>query len=840
MKLPKSVQKTNDSQPVPVLPFGQCLAKTRVMDGDVLPGRTVAEHCRITGEVARLLAGRVNARCPGLLPEGAHLPAQSHDIGKVCPTFQAKLQDAINAEKRMAMPALKDVDPTLERQWGGHAAVSFASLVACGAPESVGRMVGAHHGRPTVLQDAARESYGGSSWQEQRGQLLAQLLEGARWPDFTDADNARVVEGLTITADWIASGPAFDDPAVAWPPLVPQAVDEAGFCWPEPAKGLSFEDVFGFSPRPAQQSLMDAVCGPGIYVLEAPMGLGKTEAALYAAYKMLASRQACGLYFALPTQLTSNRIHHRVNAFLAKIFGDSGHAMLLHGNAWLERFLQQQMGMEAAPNHAWFEQGKRGILAPFGVGTVDQALFSAMHVRHGALRTFGLAGKVVILDEIHSYDAYTGTLLDLLVRQLGNIGCTVIILSATLTAQRRAQVIKGPDSTAYPLITAAPKGQPERAVECETPPESQVSLVHATDEDAQEEALRRAEQGQRVLWIENTVPNAQARYSALAARASAMENVPVALLHSRFTPLDRERNEREWTALFAHDAPGRGSSGCVLVGTQVVEQSLDLDADFLVSRFCPTDMLLQRLGRLWRHGGRTVRPRGAQHEAWLLHPPLEKALAAPQKAFESSGFVYSPYVLARSLEQWHALRSVCLPTDIRPLVEATYAARVESGPMAAALAALENERDNLRGMALGSASTVNTVADDGQFCPTRIGDTPTVNVLLVLSCKDGKMRLAGGQEVDLSANPHGSWKARATVAVALQQNMVRIPQWQAEGLEKADSKTELCASLKQWIHCERLCLGFVHEDGRVLRSDGITPANGARYDTRRGYMLISR
>src|SRR5690625_5144301 len=170
------------------------------------------------------------------------------------------------------------------------------------------------------------------------------------------------------------------------------------------------------------------------------MGLGKTEAALYASYRMLESGQASGIYFALPTQLTSNKIYERFQCFLeAVLAGDCRHrSLLLHANAWL---LEKDMGEEGRPGGAWFNQSKRGLLAPFAVGTIDQALMAAMNVKHGFVRAFGLAGKVVILDEVHTYDSYTGTLLDALINLLSQLDCTVIVLSATLNQQRRQQLI---------------------------------------------------------------------------------------------------------------------------------------------------------------------------------------------------------------------------------------------------------------------------------------------------------------------------------------------------------------------------------------------------------------
>ncbi|WP_410315314.1 DEAD/DEAH box helicase, partial [Klebsiella pneumoniae] len=159
-----------------------------------------------------------------------------------------------------------------------------------------------------------------------------------------------------------------------------------------------------------------------LYILEAQMGMGKTEAALYAAYQMLVQEKATGIYFALPTQLTSNKIYDRFNAFLHQIVSTETpqHALLLHSGAWL---MDTEMGEEGSPGGAWFNHRKRGLLAPFAVGTIDQALMAVMNVKHGFVRAYGLAGKVVILDEVHTYDLYTGTILNALVEFLCQIDC---------------------------------------------------------------------------------------------------------------------------------------------------------------------------------------------------------------------------------------------------------------------------------------------------------------------------------------------------------------------------------------------------------------------------------
>jgi len=668
-----------------------CPAKTYADTvGNIKLGRNVFNHCQIVGHVARqLLNGLPDTLREALFPEGAELLAATHDLGKISPTFFLKLQRAVGRSCESEFPVLKPFLALDETRWGGHAGVSALSLKSLGYDSQVQAVVGQHHGFiPTVeLRNATDECFGGEAWQHERNaslQALVKDLDVSLPENLTDAQ-VRVISGLTSVADWIGSGSLFDDPAQPWQPSIDRAITHAGYVPFQLRQGLTFSDTFGFSPRESQRKLIAACDKPGVYVLEAPMGLGKTEAALYCAYKILESGEATGIYFALPTQLTSNKIYERFNQFLSTVLKENcphRRALLLHGSAWLE---ETEMGEEGKPGSSWFNTSKRGLLAPFAVGTLDQALMAAMNVRHGFVRAFGLAGKVVILDEIHSYDAYTGVILDEMISLLVELKCTVIILSATLSQTRRKELLSSDvTSKDYPLITAVNDNVREISV---TPPPERKVRISLIDNDAAalEESLRRAELGQQVLWIENTVKDAQERYLDIAARCHEL-GIACGLLHSRFTPQDRAYAEDKWvTALGKAGWQTRQRQGRVIIGTQVLEQSLDIDADFLISRFAPTDMTLQRLGRLWRHN-ETPRSTSAQCEAWLLAPSLEAAVSYPRKSLGASAAVYSEYVLCRSLEAWTRQLTgagvVCLPNDIRPLIDATYHERKEQGAMA--------------------------------------------------------------------------------------------------------------------------------------------------------------
>lgn len=846
--------------------FAQCPAKTYTRpDGVVVPGRTVLEHCQIVGEVARALIARYPPNlAEAMFPAGGALTAACHDTGKVSPTFFNKLMMACQ------LPQIPGFSPEIERQWGGHAGVSQAALKAMDVPRWIPEIAGQHHGFSPSLgaRHAEAEQFGGAAWQAQRVALVDELKArlAMDWPQPASVAQARVIAGLTSVSDWIGSGRHFENPDTPWQPYIERALDEAGFVPPVYRPGLSFEEVFGFPARPTQRQLIDAAMTPGVYALEAPMGLGKTEAALYVAYRLLQQGQACGVYFALPTQLTSNKIHERFNQFLDKVLDANcpQRALLLHTNAWLLE--RTEMGEEGRPGGAWFHHAKRGLLAPFAVGTVDQALMAAMHVKHGFVRAFGLAGKVVILDEVHTYDAYTGTLLDALVKLLRELHCTVIILSATLNHQRRSQLLDAPlTGDAYPLITALPAGEAVRELPVAADASAQVAIhLERDDIRAVDEALERAAAGQQVLWVENTVKEAQQRYLDMASRASAL-GIAHGLLHSRYTMTDRARIEDRWVNLFGK--PGwdqRGERGRILVGTQVLEQSLDIDADFLVSRFAPTDMLLQRMGRLWRHAD-TPRPVGTHCEAWLLAPELDAAIESPPAAFGDSAYVYAPYVLCRSLVVWRECTAVALPNDIRGLIEATYAERGEGGAMARWLHELDNgsgsgARRRKGRIALAQLARLG-LAMDGNTLPeskaqTRYSETDSLDVLLLRDMQQdterhvARLMLLDGSVVELPTRKALPWQERAKlkpVTAQLMRQVVPVRPGEApsaivrDTLEKYGLQHCFYLGNVDWAEDESLLrVALVDEAGtlRGLHGQGVHDKYPLEYRDDLGYRVI--
>jgi CRISPR-associated endonuclease/helicase Cas3 len=779
--------------------------------------------------IARALVEVLSPPVRGLLGANPAVVAACHDVGKVSPGYQLKYFREQLRQKLPELAAHALANYETKHALIGELAIN-ASLAA--SQSNAGLAAGAHHGarddRGLRHDDAV---LGGPAWSAERLALIERLVHEFGALTAEEDVDSHVLAGLVCVADWLGSDERFFDPCAGRSADQSQAsataaVSECGWLPTAITRELGFAEVFGFEPHPLQREFVEAVQGPGLYVLEAPMGSGKTEAALYAAYRLMTSGANCGLYFGLPTRLTSDKIHQRVATFLHRIAGNEVAVRLAHGNAWLRAF--HLGGGELAPGNGWFNPAKRALLMPFAVGTIDQALMAVIKVRHFFVRCFGLAGKVVILDEVHSYDVYTGTLLDLLVRRLLAMKCTVIVLSATLTAARRASLLARPplagQANDYPLITAE---TPARAwVQPASPPLSvnvTVELLDLRDADVAERATRHAAAGECVLCVANTVGTAQAWYNHV--KASMVEgSFEVGLLHSRFPAWRREELEARWTAALGKAGPR--PSGCVLIGTQVVEQSVDLDADFMISELAPTDMLLQRIGRLWRHT-RPGRP-CTQSCVVIIARDLDAAKSLEDLILaigKSNSRVYAPYVLWRSFQAWKRLQALRLPDQIRNLLEQTYAEPESEPPFVeVARASLERRRQRLRDLAVAARADAfgfPTMKDD-ERAATRYSDYATID--LVIAKRVGSMGtaaelvLANGKRVQLDAE---RWVP--PFAVELHRNLVSVPAYRLPG---ADTPPYL----KRYLFDRTPVLTL--DGGGELALDG--RQTGLRYDDERG------
>jgi len=725
------------------VPYEQCYAKT-TQDG--APSLSVYDHCMTVGHVARALADHLSASLRADLRVDVGLTAALHDVGKVSPGFQLKYfrENLARTHPKLSALACSDFE-------SNHARTSEASIcrrLCVSHPDDplagFGKIAGFHHGRrENAPQADIGEIFGGLAWSNERQRLIRALesefgelaVEGlSEWQlDF--------LTGLVCVADWIGSdenlfAPRGLPPGANISALAKKAIAKCGWKDITTRPGLSFIDVFGYVPYPLQLDFTDRVDGPGLYILEAPMGMGKTEAALFAAYKILDRGQATGLYFGLPTRLTSDKMHARVARFLEKICAEAQPVRLAHGNAWLEDYGFGEINVSDSDKTTWFHPRKRALLYPFAVGTIDQALLSVIRVKHFFVRQFGLAGKVVILDEVHSYDRYTGTLLDKLVQRLLDLKCTVIILSATLTVDRRQRLMTAAcariTTQAYPAVTA----QTQRGVYVAEPTPPGTRVIHINFENWQatrvaQEAVQRAERGQCVVCIANTVAQAQQWHNHIKG-AMSQDAFAVGLLHSKFLGWRRDELEKIWIDKLGKD--GERPKGCILVATQVVEQSVDIDADYMVTELAPSDMLLQRIGRLWRHE-RSARP-AAKAQLTVVTGDIS-ASQTQEALIEALGktncLVYAPYVLWRTHQVWHQRATIHIPDDVRTLLEDTYAARCDDPDhLLNFKEKLDKRCDRLLRCALTAQASVQGMPtmSDNENAPTRYSDRPMTDVLL--------------------------------------------------------------------------------------------------------------
>ncbi|MGE5788594.1 MAG: CRISPR-associated helicase Cas3', partial [Myxococcales bacterium] len=428
---------------------------------------------------------------------------------------------------------------------------------------------------------------------------------------------------------------------------------------------------------------------------QARMGSGKTEAALSLVSKWMDANVVDGMYAALPTMATANGLFERVTAFASQAFEGTVHVRLAHGRARKHQPFQalfavpragirRTSGTTSSDDTAtvlcgrWLLSRKRSLLAQVGVGTVDQALLAALLSRHHFVGLSGLATHAVVVDEVHAYDAYMQTILVRLLEWMGALGTPVVLLSATLTrstkdvlgaAYRRGLGLE-PMSTsraseAYPLITAIGRGPTRYLTLDEPPPFTDVTIEIVRTSDPLSSLVPRlvqaASAGARVAWIRNTVREAQDAYACLDG------NQPnVVLFHARYRA--RDRAIKESAVLNGFGKRGTRTSG-IVIATQVIEQSLDLDFDLLVTDIAPMDLLLQRAGRLHRHADR-VRPNGYILPRLIVVTPSEEE--SHKLAYGGAGYVYSSSTLWITQELLAERSLVRLPADIRLLVEGTY------------------------------------------------------------------------------------------------------------------------------------------------------------------------
>lgn len=658
--------------------------------------------------------------------------AAAHDLGKAIPAFQfleiyrnTDAQESIAQRLSGAGFTRRNIVSPYKIH---HSLASQMILRGNGVPISVAIVLGGHHGRPPSRQDSrGYQAYPGNTgvndikWTTVQNELLGYALnlsgmDLAELRGISLSIQAQVLlSGLIIMADWLASDSVrfpYDEEFSYTSKDLAERVAKAtrGFNLPsrwEPKKQWESHDLydlrFEFQPWPSQKLAAEIAAGmssPGLMIIEAPMGEGKTESALVAA-EILAQRFGkSGVMFALPSQATADGLYPRFLDWVgtaADSHGERFTFFLAHGRS---RYNKQYRDMAAHTGtvyddpdmesgkkyergehgsivvHDWFNGRKKGLLSDFVVGTVDQVLMCGLKQKHLAMRHLGFANKIVIIDECHAYDAYMGSYLSKALQWLGAYKVPVILLSATLPPSRRKElidaylegfdgtsekppVIEGLSEEAYPVITHTDGTDVRQRCSDLSSRRQEVDIRHAAYEHIPDLLDEITSDGGYVGVILNTVKRAQEMYTLLSERFGADS---VQLVHSRYTLIDRTHREVELLEMLGKGGRKSPPYKMIVVGTQVMEQSLDLDFDALVTDLCPMDLLIQRIGRLHRH--ESIRPNRLSNAVCYVVDEEDGSYEGGSQA------VYGKYMLMNT--RFLLPEHISLPVDIPRLVNMAY------------------------------------------------------------------------------------------------------------------------------------------------------------------------
>lgn len=829
---------------------GLHLAAFHCLDVAAVAERLLQRHAVLRSR----LAGMLRLSAPDVAPFVALLAAL-HDFGKFDVRFQLKAPEtaATLHPRRSGVVVgpydhgaagyhqLRSLDDVVQRRLGPKVRPLLQAV--CG-----------HHGElPSNAQPpsstlafralALEDQQARRQWLEAVLDLFASRRAPLPWTQAPTLATVELLAGLCSVCDWLGSQAEYF-PYRALPEslegyystALSQAdtvLDAVGLADAQ-ARAQTFEALFpGRSPRDVQRvtESLELPVGPCLVVVEAQMGSGKTEAALSLASRMLARGDASGAYVALPTMATSNGMFRRVADVAPRLFQGRVNLMLAHGRSAANEVFRQLIARplrHSSPEDAeasvvcarWYLSRKRSLLGQLGVGTVDQAMQAAIQVRHHFVRAFGLATSVVVIDEVHAYDAYMEVILERLVEWLGALGAPVILLSATLPAHRRQVLVdcylrglgaphhpllSAGDQASYPLVTVA-SGQGVSQVGSDSIAHARSIRVELLSTDAPEEVVltRLAElvaRGAMVGWIRNTVSEAQAAYDvAMSLGLSAT------LFHARMRGRDRQAIEDEVLRTYG---PTGERKGGLLIATQVVEQSLDLDFDLLVTDLAPIDLVLQRCGRLHRHA-RDQRPEGTEQTTLIVCAPSPGQVDA--LGFGPSKYVYDPVSLWLSFDSLAQQRTLELPADLRPLVEDSYAPERRTQRLASAsnADALQNAEDELKRAlevrrgnaqracippAASPPGAFACLGDDDEVVQALTRDGQSVTLLPVLwdgeegRSLDGERWCLDGEDVQRA------W----STAEALHEETLRVPAYPWEHLERGARARGEAAAWDAWL-----------------------------------------
>lgn len=601
------------------------------------------------------------------------------------------------------------------------------------------------------------------------------------------------LSGLAVLCDWLGSNTTFFKYKnqqlsldVYWDEAkknAETAIQETEILSNAPSSCLTLNDLVYEESGTAPESTPLQKCvanweipqTPHIFILEDVTGSGKTEAAVLLAHRLMQAGQGNGLYFALPTMATANTMYSRMRHVYRKLFTDEAvpSLILAHGARDMSEGFRQSIVPDDAPvkNNdygdetvsaeahcsAWMaDNRKKGFLADIGVGTIDQALLAVLCSRHQSLRLLGLINKILLIDEVHACDAYMHELLCKLLFAHAKAGGSAILLSATLPGKQRQELLnayaEGREQVdlidtcdqSYPLVSCLnDQGLREEAVATRQSVKRQVNVEFISDKESVYSLLNSVvAEGQCACWVRNTVRDVIAAYQHIKEH---YPNWKVDLFHARYALGDRLNIEKRIVELFNKDSTAESRRGRILLATQVVEQSLDLDFDTLITDLAPVDLIIQRSGRLRRHvrdkAGNRISGKD-QRGPVTLHIYSPVVSDSPKRDWYSEFFRYAQKIYKNHGQLWLTANLLKregqfqMPENARDLIEGVYSDDAQSGIPEA----LREESNKAEGSSRAEASyalfhalkiecgytdeSANRWQDEAK-APTRLGESTT-------------------------------------------------------------------------------------------------------------------
>ncbi len=598
-----------------------------------------------------------------------------HDLGK----FDARFQNFVELLRIKLQGDEFEVEPDhVHYSHGSYGYLHFRR--AFGNSEAM-KAVAGHHGYCDLSLDHPEPDADEELIeldQLARQEWIEFCLAWLELDEIPQVDEIPMLAGLCSVSDWVGSSITnfTTDSALDLNnyyqmalPRAEAALVETGMIMP--LQGAGFDFLFeGYQPRGIQTLLDTMPLFTGLTIVESDTGSGKTEFALAYASTLIQQGLADGIVFGLPTQATANGLFDRIGEAAEKLFPDST-VTLAHSKA---KYL--------IPDEDGFlhQSSKRAFLGSMSVSTIDQILMGVLGIKHQFIRSFGTRKSVLILDEIHSFDSYMYGLIEQVLKGQHCAYSSVILLSATLPKALKNKLLAPyhgkVESEAYPLVTHTDiSGVTTELILNESTKIKEIysQVWHSEDQlpgiEQRKQLIEWAQQGAMVGVICNTVNDAQLLYAQLVKQT----DMDVDLFHARFTFSDRNRIETSILKKYGKKALRKGR---LLIATQVIEQSLDLDFDVLVSQIAPIEFLMQRMGRLWRHdrldvkAGLSARSKSINKPTFItLAPSLDTAEGEWKTIYAGSGYVYQNIrVLYRTQQYLEANNKLVFPDCYREAI----------------------------------------------------------------------------------------------------------------------------------------------------------------------------